>query len=160
MMKKLIVVTIRVRIMQPNDVGSYVTLLAVKFTSSELGELHFPTELNPSNSETTGRVDFIHRESFSRRINSLSRPIPWVRRKITFTKDETMSLNRPHNDALVVTVDINDCEVARVLVDTGSTLDLIFYTLKRMEIEKIQGAPSELHGYAPRNYILNNFSGR
>ena len=56
-------------------------------------------------------------------------------------------MDKPHDDALVIKLDIANCEVQRVLIDTGSSVDLIFLdTLVRMGISKsdIRGAPSPL----------------
>ncbi|KAG7567252.1 Ribonuclease H-like superfamily [Arabidopsis thaliana x Arabidopsis arenosa] len=67
--------------------------------------------------------------------------------EITFSESETSQLDKPHDDALVITLDIAHCEVSRVLIDTGSSVDLIFLdTLTRMGISKqsIKGPPSPL----------------
>ncbi|KAG7552794.1 Retrotransposon gag domain [Arabidopsis thaliana x Arabidopsis arenosa] len=67
--------------------------------------------------------------------------------EVTFSESETSQLDKPHDDALVITLDIAHCEVSRVLVDTGSSVDLIFLdTLTRMGISKqsIKGPPSPL----------------
>ena len=56
-------------------------------------------------------------------------------------------MDKPHDDALVIKLDIANCKVQRVLIDTGSSVDLIFLdTLVRMGISKsdIRGAPSPL----------------
>ena len=56
-------------------------------------------------------------------------------------------MDKPHDDALVIKLDIANCEVQRVLIDTGSSVDLIFLdTLVRMGISKsdIRGALSPL----------------
>ncbi|KAG7591503.1 Integrase catalytic core [Arabidopsis thaliana x Arabidopsis arenosa] len=67
--------------------------------------------------------------------------------EVTFSESETSQLDKPHDDALVITLDIAHCEVSRVLIDTGSSVDLIFLdTLTRMGISKqsIKGPPSPL----------------
>ena len=49
----------------------------------------------------------------------------------------------PHNDCLLVEVDISDCEVTKVLVDTGSSVDLIFKnTLEKMKLSLSDMKPS------------------
>ncbi|XP_024013349.1 uncharacterized protein LOC112087712 [Eutrema salsugineum] len=54
---------------------------------------------------------------------------------ITFTEADTEGVDMPHNDPLVVELRIADCEVSRILVDTGSSVDLIFKeTLDKMEL--------------------------
>ncbi|XP_056849746.1 uncharacterized protein LOC130499575, partial [Raphanus sativus] len=46
------------------------------------------------------------------------------------------NLDRPHGDALIVTLNIAGYEVPKLMIDTGSSVDLIFYnTLKGMEID-------------------------
>lgn len=53
--------------------------------------------------------------------------------EVTFSESETSQLDKPHDDALVIILDIAHCEVSRVLIDTGSSVDLIFFdTLTRM----------------------------
>jgi len=67
--------------------------------------------------------------------------------EISFLEEETSYLDKPHNDALVITLDIANCEVQRVLIDTRSSVDLIFLdTLVRMGISKndIRVVPSPL----------------
>ncbi|KAG7532877.1 Integrase catalytic core [Arabidopsis thaliana x Arabidopsis arenosa] len=66
---------------------------------------------------------------------------------ISFDEEETRHLERPHDDALVITLDVANFEVSRILIDTGSSVDLIFLgTLERMGISRadIVGPPSPL----------------
>ncbi|CAA0834279.1 Unknown protein, partial [Striga hermonthica] len=45
-------------------------------------------------------------------------------------------VERPHNDALMITAQISGYEVQRIFVDTGSSVNVIFYNcLKRMELD-------------------------
>ncbi|CAA7027556.1 unnamed protein product [Microthlaspi erraticum] len=56
---------------------------------------------------------------------------------ISFTDKDASELDIPHLDPLVVTLQIHDCDVAKVLVDTGSTMNLIFLeTSDRMGVEE------------------------
>lgn len=55
---------------------------------------------------------------------------------ITFDESDTAGLDRPHNDPLVSELMIGNCEVTRILVDTGSIMDMIYKeTLKKMEVK-------------------------
>ncbi|XP_056860130.1 uncharacterized protein LOC130508574, partial [Raphanus sativus] len=63
-------------------------------------------------------------------------PNPESNTKISFWESETSNLDRPHDDALIVTLNIAGYEVPKLMIDTGSSVDLIFYnTLKGMEID-------------------------
>ncbi|KAG7572509.1 Ribonuclease H-like superfamily [Arabidopsis suecica] len=68
-------------------------------------------------------------------------------RSISFDNSDTQGLIGPHDDALVITLDVANLEVTRCLIDTGSSVDLIFLsTLQRMGISKadIIGPPAPL----------------
>lgn len=74
----------------------------------------------------------------------------------TFAKKETKQLDKPHYDALVITLDIVSCEVSRVLIDTGSSVDLIFWdNLDRTRIPKseISGPPTQLISFRSESSI-------
>ncbi|XP_024012926.1 uncharacterized protein LOC112087144 [Eutrema salsugineum] len=45
---------------------------------------------------------------------------------LVFTEADTIRLHKPHNDALVVELLLDDVEVSRILVDTGSSVNVIF----------------------------------
>ncbi|KAG7533254.1 Retrotransposon gag domain [Arabidopsis thaliana x Arabidopsis arenosa] len=66
---------------------------------------------------------------------------------ISFDNSDTQGLTGPHDDALVITLDVANFEVTRCLIDTGSSVDLIFLsTLQRIGISKadIIGPPAPL----------------
>ncbi|KAG7533312.1 Zinc finger CCHC-type [Arabidopsis thaliana x Arabidopsis arenosa] len=68
---------------------------------------------------------------------------------ISFDNSDTQGLTGPHDDALVITLDVTNFEVTRCLIDTGSSVDLIFLsTLQRMGISKadIINPPAPLMG--------------
>ncbi|XP_024004936.1 uncharacterized protein LOC112082077 [Eutrema salsugineum] len=45
---------------------------------------------------------------------------------LVFTKTDTIGLDMPHNDAIVVELLLDDVEVSRILIDTGSSVNMIF----------------------------------
>ncbi|GKV03855.1 hypothetical protein SLEP1_g16097 [Rubroshorea leprosula] len=51
----------------------------------------------------------------------------WKNQPITFTPVDFNGVILPHNDPLVTYVMINNCEVQRVLVDTGSAPNIMYY---------------------------------
>lgn len=54
---------------------------------------------------------------------------------ITIKEEETHHLAKPHDDALVITLDVANFEVSSIFIYTESSVDLIFLsTLKRMGI--------------------------
>ena len=58
---------------------------------------------------------------------------------IAFTSDEARMIRRPHDDALVITLAIANCEVKRILVDNGSSTNVLFFSaLMMMEVDKSQ----------------------
>ncbi|KAL1206393.1 hypothetical protein V5N11_020761 [Cardamine amara subsp. amara] len=70
-----------------------------------------------------------------------------VNTQITFEEFDIGRLAKPHDDTLVITLDIANYEVSKVLIDTGSTVDLIFLsTLQKMRINRadIVGPPPPL----------------
>ncbi|KAG7548045.1 Integrase catalytic core [Arabidopsis suecica] len=69
---------------------------------------------------------------------------------ITFTPQDAKRIQHPHNDAVVVELVMEDFDVERVLVDTGSSVNLLFLqTLDKMGISerKIKPKIRPLTGY-------------
>ena len=46
---------------------------------------------------------------------------------IGFSKDDAWRLHHPHDDALVVSLQIGDYNMHQVLVDNGSSADMLYY---------------------------------
>ena len=54
---------------------------------------------------------------------------------IGFSKENARRLHHPHDDALVVSIRIEDYNMHRVLVDNGSSADILYYpTFQQMGI--------------------------
>jgi len=47
--------------------------------------------------------------------------------QITFWESETTDLDKPHDDALVIRIDVANYELSRIMIDTGSSVDVLFY---------------------------------
>ena len=105
-------------------------------------EWNFPAHDNNKN-----RIDFIYRGSklcnsvnsikaYQRRAENnvgIKEPLSVPDHAITFDENETADLDKPHDDALVIRFDIGGCELSRVMIDTGSSADILFYhVFKRM----------------------------
>uniref|UniRef100_A0A2N9EKU0 Uncharacterized protein n=1 Tax=Fagus sylvatica TaxID=28930 RepID=A0A2N9EKU0_FAGSY len=70
---------------------------------------------------------------------------------ITFTEEDACKVVHPHDDALVVTMEIAGYSTRRVLIDNGSSADIIYLTaFQQMKIGKDQLQPIEtpLVGFA------------
>ncbi|KAF8087330.1 hypothetical protein N665_0589s0011 [Sinapis alba] len=71
---------------------------------------------------------------------------------ITFLEGDLVDIDQPHNDPLLVELQIGTCEVTRILIDTGSSVDLIFrQTLEKMLID--------LNDIKPSSRALTGFNG-
>lgn len=56
---------------------------------------------------------------------------------VTFHSSEATNLSRPLDDVLVLILNVLNCEVSRILIDNGSSADLLFLsTLLEMEIDE------------------------
>ncbi|GKV05528.1 hypothetical protein SLEP1_g17529 [Rubroshorea leprosula] len=76
----------------------------------------------------------------------------YVREPITFTSADLDTVVTPHNDPLVTSVMINNCEVQRVLVDTGSAPDIMYFHC----FESLGLDPALLQKYDGPIYGFNN----
>ena len=58
---------------------------------------------------------------------------------IEFSEDNARRLHNPHDDALVVSLQIGDYNMHRVLVDNGSSADILYYpAFQQMRIDREQ----------------------
>ena len=62
---------------------------------------------------------------------------------IEFSEDDARHLHHPHDDALVVSIRVGDYNTHRVLVDNGSSTDILYYpTFQHMRIDREQLVPT------------------
>ena len=69
---------------------------------------------------------------------------------ISFTDDEARRLIHPHTDALVVTLSVTNGKVFRILIDTGSLVDILFdSTFFQMNVggAKVRPIKTPLYGF-------------
>ncbi|GKV02696.1 hypothetical protein SLEP1_g15094 [Rubroshorea leprosula] len=76
----------------------------------------------------------------------------WKNQPITFTSADLDTVVTPHNDPLVTSVMINNYEVQRVLVDTGSAPDIMYFHC----FESLGLDPALLQKYDGPIYGFNN----
>ena len=73
------------------------------------------------------------RKTYLRMIQNvqLTGSMPKIARKenpiIGFSEEDARRLHHPHDDALVVSIRIEDYNMHRVLVDNGSLVDILYY---------------------------------
>jgi len=93
---------------------------------------------------TTASIKAYQRKADSNR--NWTRPFNEPDDEVTFYESDTNGLDRPYNDPLVITLIIGDFNVERVLVDMGSTLDIIFLTtLREMKVDMTQIVQTSRH---------------
>ena len=62
---------------------------------------------------------------------------------IEFSEDDARRLHHPHDDALVVTIRVGDYNVHRMLVDNGSSADILYYpAFQQMGINRARLTPT------------------
>ena len=65
------------------------------------------------------------------------------KKAITFTDEDAGRVHHPHNDAIVITVLIVDYMTRRVLVDNGSSTDILYYpAFQQMKFGRDQLRPN------------------
>ncbi|KAJ3701189.1 hypothetical protein LUZ61_004894 [Rhynchospora tenuis] len=72
--------------------------------------------------------------------------------RITFGPEDYAGIHLPHDDAIVVMLRVNGTLVGRILIDTGSSADIIYYeTLKKLHLQN--------HPLKPMATPLTGFTG-
>ena len=62
---------------------------------------------------------------------------------INFSEDDTRRLHHPHDDVLVVSLQVGDYNMHRVLVDNGSSTDILYYpAFQQMRIDRERLSPT------------------
>ncbi|XP_065626753.1 uncharacterized protein LOC136066400 [Quercus suber] len=62
---------------------------------------------------------------------------------IGFTEEDARRLHHPHDDALVVSIRVGDYNVHRVLIDNGSSADILYYpAVQQMGIDRARLMPA------------------
>ena len=77
----------------------------------------------------------------------LTGSVPKIARRespiIGFLEDDARRLHHPHDDALVVTIRVGDYNVHRMLVDNGSSADILYYpAFQQMGINRARLTPT------------------
>ena len=76
---------------------------------------------------------------------------PRLEPRITFTDLDLVGIHLPHEDALVVTLRIANFDIRRILIDNGSSVNVLFLsTLKKMDFDmrRIEPVSSNLTGFS------------
>lgn len=86
------------------------------------------------------RVSNQERKSTMRQVRRMEEEIMEIQSgegsEITFGPQDDRALLRPHNNALVITIDVEGAWVARTFVDTGSSVNIMYYDYwTQLEIE-------------------------
>ena len=70
------------------------------------------------------------------------RATPTDEQPITFTDEDAERIHHPHDDAIVITLLIADYTTRKVLVDNGSSADILYYpAFQQMRIGRDQLCP-------------------
>ncbi|KAK3037261.1 hypothetical protein RJ639_029673 [Escallonia herrerae] len=70
---------------------------------------------------------------------------------ITFSDEDSKDIQTPHDDPLVITVRAGNFDVKRVLIDNGSSAEILFYDVfKKMNIptDRLQKMDTPLYGFS------------
>jgi hypothetical protein len=91
------------------------------------------------------------RNNYFRSVNTIINDGPaarpeWAKVPITFTKEDFKLKSTIHNDAMVIEVNIAGWIIGKVLVDNGSSADILFLkTFEKMNLSQHMLHPPEYH---------------
>ncbi|XP_062119325.1 uncharacterized protein LOC133833084 [Humulus lupulus] len=64
---------------------------------------------------------------------------------VTFTDEDLKGVHLPHDDPLVISLQVDHCQLGRVLIDGGSGVDILFWeAFQKMGLEEDQIRPSTM----------------
>jgi hypothetical protein len=98
------------------------------------------------------------RNNYFRSVNTIINDGPaaqpeWAKVPITFTEDDFRLKSTNHNDTMVIEVNIARWVIGKILVDNGSSADILFLkTFKKMNLSQ--------HMLHPLEYPLQGFRGK
>jgi hypothetical protein len=98
------------------------------------------------------------RNNYFRSVNTIINDGPtsrleWAKVPITFTEEDFKLESAIHNDAMVIEVNIAGWIIGKILVDNGSSVDLLFLkTFEKMNLSQ--------HMLHPPKYPLQGFRGK
>ncbi|XP_077228536.1 uncharacterized protein LOC143861501 [Tasmannia lanceolata] len=100
-----------------------------------------------------GGTSSVARKAYARQINAVhtSHKKLKVENEISFSDANLDNLILPHDDALVITMVIANWELKKIMVDNGSSVDILYYRgFKQMMIgdERLKPANSDLFGFS------------
>ena len=75
---------------------------------------------------------------------------------VRISEEDARRLHHPHNDALVITIRVGDYNTHWVLVDNGSSADILYYSAfqqMRIEKERLILTNASLVGFGGTKYI-------
>jgi hypothetical protein len=98
------------------------------------------------------------RNNYFRSVNTIINDGPaarpkWAKVPITFTEEDFKLKSANHNDAMVIEVNITGWVIGKILVDNGSSADILFFK----SFEKMNLSQHMLH---PPEYPLQGFGGK
>jgi hypothetical protein len=98
------------------------------------------------------------RNNYFRSVNTIIKDGPaarpeWAKVPITFTEEDFRLKSTNHNDAMVIKVNVAGCIIRKILVDNGSSSDILFLkTFEKMNLSQ--------HMLHPPEYPLLGFGGK